>query len=221
MDPPQDDEELPDGTVLEPEELDITDAEEVAELDESRFVIGAEGKPDVAEGKPNAVERDTGEQSERPGARPDREPGASGGRDSPSQRTESGVDRRDSPRELRGSDVKRWITQNLRQTDSQYAYRLAAKTGNEISHQQLASDDIGMAFDGLLLWYAQQVGEGTAVEDTLGILLAESNIRVRFPLVGLQAFLEETDLEPEDSIADLLEVVRNRNGLVFPRGRQR
>ncbi|MFW5900648.1 MAG: DUF7500 family protein, partial [Halodesulfurarchaeum sp.] len=77
------------------------------------------------------------------------------------------------------------------------------------------------AFDGLLMWYAQQVGDGTAVEDTLGILLAESNIRVRFPVVGLIAYLEEQNLSPEDSIGELLSVIRDHDGLVFPRGRKR
>ena len=206
MDPPRDEEELPEGNVLEPEDLDISDAEEVEELDESRFVIGAEGKPDVEEeGAQEGVADDRSVS--------DTDPLAGG------DATTSGT--ADQSHELRGSDVKRWISQNLQQTDSQYAYRLAAKTGSEISHQQLASDDIGMAFDGLLMWYAQQVGEGTAVEDTLGILLSESNIRVRFPVAALQAYLEDNDLDPEDSIADLLAVVQEREGLVFPRGTRR
>ena len=206
MDPPRDDEELPEGNVLEPEDLDISDAEEVEELDESRFVIGAEGKPDVEEGAASGTNP-----SERTVSEPERLTGREDQRSNTADRSH----------ELRGSDVKRWITQNLRQTDSQYAYRLAAKTGGEISHQQLASDDIGMAFDGLLMWYAQQVGDGTAVEDTLGILLSESNIRVRFPVAALRAYLDENDLEPQDSIADLLAVVQEREGLVFPRGTRR
>lgn len=206
MDPPRDDEELPEGNVLEPEDLDISDAEEVEELDESRFVIGAEGTPNVEE--PLSHGRN---ETDPTGTEPD---GLAGSED-PEPVTAN------HPAELGGSDVKRWITQNLRQTDSQYAYRLAAKTGEEISHQQLASDDIGMAFDGLLMWYAQQVGGGTAVEDTLGILLSESNIRVRFPVAALQAYLDENDLDPGDSIADLLAVVQEREGLVFPRGTRR
>lgn len=206
MDPPRDDEQIPEGNVLEPEDLDISDAEEVEELDESRFVIGAEGTPNVEDSPSQgaaATDATAGE--------PERVPGIEDRETTPT----------DQPAELGGSDVKRWITQNLRQTDSQYAYRLAAKTGEEISHQQLASDDIGMAFDGLLMWYAQQVGDGTAVEDTLGILLSESNIRVRFPVAALQAYLDENDLDPGDSIADLLAVVQEREGLVFPRGTRR
>lgn len=212
MDPPRDREELADGSVLEPEDLDITDEEEVEELDESRFVIGAEGRPHVENKDDSLAAFESGRDVSGPPSKPSQA--------EQSPRNEADAESSEQM-ELRGSDVKRWITANLRRTDSQYAYRLAAKTGDDISHQQLASDDIGMAFDGLLMWYAQQVGDGTAVEDTLGILLAESNIRVRFPVVGLIAYLEEQNLSPEDSIGELLSVIRDHDGLVFPRGRKR
>ncbi len=213
MDPPRDRDEMPDGTVLTPEDLDISNEDEVEELDESRFVIGAEGRPHV-EGQEDSSFTDpkaeTGEM---------REAASTLDQDLPSTTTENRKSA--SQVELRGSDVKRWISANLKRTESQYAYRLAAKTGEDISHQQLASDDIGMAFDGLLMWYAQQVGDGTAVEDTLGILLAESNIRVRYPVAGMLAFLDQHDLSSEDSIGELLSVIRDHDGLVFPRGTNR
>ncbi len=229
MDEPRDREELGEGSVLSPEELDFTEEEEVEELDESRFVIGAEGQPQIenkeefeareAEAEnsnTNVVSAEEGEPAPQTEAQ-DQTTEPEQRQSEPAARSRSAQE----PLELRGSDVKRWITANLERTDSQYAYRLAAKTGDNVSHQELASDDIGMAFDGLLMWYAQQVGDGTAVEDTLGILLAESNIRVRFPLVGMISYLEKHDLSPEDSIADLLSVIREHDGLVFPRGRQR
>ena len=204
MDPPRDEEPV-EGTVLDPEDLEITDEDVVEKLEESRFVIGADGRPDVSGDATSAPDLTDPLDQENPDP--------SGTEPEP---TESRTGE-----ELRGSDVKRWITANLERTESQYAYRLAAKTGEDISHQQLASDDIGMAFDGLLMWYAQQVGDGTAVEDTLGILLAESNIRVRFPVAGMRAYLEEHDLSPEDSIEALLETIQEQDGLVFPRGTNR
>ncbi|MGM0372441.1 MAG: DUF7500 family protein [Halobacteriota archaeon] len=203
MDPPRDQEEMPDDSVLTPEDLDFREEEEVAELDESRFVIGAEGRPDVDKSTMGTTPEGDHRQSI---------PNAEAPTQTPKQQGSAGTE----SQELRGSDVKRWISANLRRTDSQYAYRLAAKTGENVSHQQLASDDIGMAFDGLLMWYAQQVGDGTAVEDTLGILLTESNVRVRYPVTGLLAYLEAHDLDPEDSIGDLLKTVREHDGLVFP-----
>ncbi|MFB6122455.1 MAG: hypothetical protein ABEJ78_03240 [Haloferacaceae archaeon] len=198
----------PDDTVLSPEDLDITSEDEVAELDEGRYVIGASGKPDVEAGAETASPPD------RPSARD--ETSLETFQRETRQDPHRGSRRSTGSESLSGSDVKRWITAELDRTDSQYAYRIAAKTGEDISHQQLASDDIGMAFDGLLMWYAQQVGGGTAVEEALGILLAESNIRVRYPVRGMVAYLDEHDLDPEDSIADLLAEIRDNEGLVFP-----
>lgn len=229
MDPPRDAEEIPDGSVLSPEDLDFTDEEQVEELDESRFVIGADSRPHV--GNRDGTGSQTGSRARKP--IPEGDESASIGKESEAgaemvgsaKESESGgstgEDDSRPQMELRGSDVKRWISANLERTDSQYAYRLAAKTGDDISHQQLASDDIGMAFDGMLMWYAQQVGDGTAVEDTLGILLAESNIRVRYPVAGMLAYLERHDLSADDSIGELLAVIRDHEGLVFPRGTNR
>jgi hypothetical protein len=56
----------------------------------------------------------------------------------------------------------------------------------------------------------------TAVEDVLGILLTESNVRVRYSPSCLQSILDAYDLGPEDTIADLYEAVRDDRGLVFP-----
>lgn len=194
-----------DGTVLSPEDLDITGDETVAEIDEGRYVIGAGGPPNV-EARPDTEREPT------PGV-PDRKTVADLQRESEAREARQSAP---SVESITGADVKRWIGRELHRTDSQYAYRIAAKTGRTVSHQQLASDDIGMAFDGLLMWYAQQVGGDTAVEDALGILLAESNIGVKYPVAGMAAYLDRHDLSPDDSIADLLAVIREQEGLVFP-----
>ncbi|MFB6081551.1 MAG: hypothetical protein ABEJ67_01900 [Halanaeroarchaeum sp.] len=211
MAPPRKPDDVSDDSVLSPEELDITGEKEVEELDEGRFVIGAEGRPNV-EAAASPDREDPATTIDRAADEPDDDD-----RDASSATRQSRTDREAPDRdEISGRDVKRWITAELDRTDSQYAYRIAAKTGEHVSHQQMASDDIGMAFDGLLMWYAQQVGGGTPVEEALGILLAESNIRVRYPVAGMLAYLEEHDLDPEDSIADLLEEIRDNDGLVFP-----
>lgn len=203
--PPSRDREDPDEeTVLSPEELDIAAEERVAEIEEGRFVIGSDGPPDTTD-----VIRASEREGEDSRARTLEDLERNANRES-SVLDDSGAD------QLTGAAVKRWISEELDRTDSQYAYRIAAKSGDAISHQQLASDDIGTAFDGLLMWYAQQVADGTPVEEALGILLAESNVRVRYPITGLLAYLEANDLDPDDSIADLLETIRDSGGLVFP-----
>ena len=231
----------PDEPILAPEDLDFTRDEKVEQLDEGKFVIGTEGEPRVPP-EERATDPDAGlfpgepESPETPGTEPESdevseeqpaseqvearsESGfghAGGGR--PRERTTSS--KRLDPDQLTGRAVKQFISSELRRTDSLYAYRIAAKTDDVVSHQQLASDDIGMAFDGLLMWYAQQVSSDTAVEDALGILLAKSNIRIRYPTKLLTAYLRKHDLSPDDDIADLLEVVRAAEGMVFPPGSQ-
>lgn len=232
----------PDEPILAPEDLDFTRDEKVEQLDDGKFVIGTEGEPRVPP-EERATDPDTGlfpgepespetsseaqPESEEP---PEQEPAAKstevssesgfenagGSRPQERKRTTQEID----PDQLTGRAVKQFISSELRRTDSLYAYRIAAKTDDVVSHQQLASDDIGMAFDGLLMWYAQQVSSDTAVEDALGILLAKSNIRIRYPTKLLTAYLRKHDLSPDDDIADLLEVVRAEEGMVFPPGSQ-
>ena len=196
--------------VLSPEELDIADDENVATLGGGRYVVGPDGPPNedkVQEvrsrlaGAVGADEDDSGDESEQPGS---------------TERTETESRSDQQSTTLSGREVKAWIDRQLTASDSRYAYRIAAKSGDQIAHQQLASDDIGMTFDALLLWYAQQVGHGTAVEEVLGILLAESNIRVQYPPQRFHSYLDENDLGPNDSISDLLRCIQDDGGLVFP-----
>lgn len=196
--------------VLSPEELDIADDENVATLGDGRYVVGPDGPPnedkvkEVRSRLADAVETD-----EEDGTSTEADDTSGGHGSEPTSTTDT--------QSLSGREVKSWIDRQLNASDSQYAYRIAAKSGDRISHQQLASDDIGMTFDALLMWYAQQVGNGTAVEEVIGILLAESNIRVKYPTRRLLAYLDENDLGPNDTISDLLRTIQDDDGLVFPR----
>ncbi|MFB6132967.1 MAG: hypothetical protein ABEJ44_06150 [Halanaeroarchaeum sp.] len=211
MVPPPEDDEPPTERALSPEELDLAAEERVAELEEGRYVIGADDPPKTTErtDAPTGNERDSS--SKRTLEDLQRESVSD-----PSDDRRSVLDSGDAGAELTDADVKRWISADLDRTDSQYAYRIAAKAGDSVSHQQLASDDIGTAFDGLMMWYAQQVAAGTPIEEALGILLAESTIPVRYPVAGLVAYLQKHDLEKDDSIGELLATIRRTDGLVFP-----
>ncbi|MCG1002963.1 MULTISPECIES: hypothetical protein [Halobacterium] len=204
-----------DETVLSPDELDIEAREEVASIGEDRYVIGPDGPPDPPESDETDDSGDADESTATESAQDDS--GDAGDGDA----TEQSVDGSESDEagELTGRDVKRWLGDELDEHDSEYAYRIAAKSGNAINHQQLATDDIGAAFDGLLVWYAQQVSAGTPVDEALGILLSESSVQARYPTSRLVAYLEANDLGPEDSIADLVETVSDNDGLVFPKRR--
>lgn len=201
-----------DEPVLSPEELDIEAREEVASIGDDRYVIGPDGPPNTPES--GEVESPEDAEGADEGEPPDGEPG-----DESEEDAEEAVESDADAGEVTGREVKRWLGDELAEHDAEYAYRIAAKSGDSINHQQLATDDIGAAFDGLLVWYAQQVAGGTPVDEALGILLAESSVQARYPTARLVAYLEAHDLGPDDSIRDLVETVSEEDGLVFPKRR--
>ena len=113
--------------------------------------------------------------------------------------------------------MKEWLGEELESHDAQYAYHIAAKYGDSVAHQQLATDDVGAAFDGLLVWYARQLAGSTSIDRALGILLGESSVQVKYPTKRLVEYLENNDLGPEDSIRELVETVDEQDGRSFPR----
>ncbi|WP_336037619.1 DUF7500 family protein [Halobacterium yunchengense] len=194
------------GDVLSPDELDIEAREEVAAIGDDRYVIGADREPDAPD-----PQRDAESGGGDGGGDADGDTAAGSAADEADPDTGSGSDP-----ETTGRDVKRWLRDELADHDAAYAYRIAAKSGDTVAHQELATDDIGAAFDGLLVWYAQQVAAGTPVDEALGILLSESSVQVRYPTERLVAYLEANDIGPNDSVSDLVAAVSEDGGLAFP-----
>jgi hypothetical protein len=222
-----------DERVLSPDELDIEEEEDVASLGDGRYVIGSDGPPDTDDVS-QSTEESSGTPESPPDAnqfeqaRPDQQaPSHSGTADSqqspsdsqqsPKASTQGGSSERRPNEPLTGREVKDWLGDELANHSSSYAYHIAAKSVGSVTHQQLATDDVGAAFDGLLVWYARQLSEGTPVDEALGILLAESTVQVRYPTSRLVSYLEAHDLGPEDSIGDLVDAVSAEGGLVFPK----
>ncbi|NEU56470.1 hypothetical protein [Halorussus sp. MSC15.2] len=194
-----------DGSALSPDELDIEDEEQVVSLDQDRYVIGTDDRPDV----------------------PANDTGTGAADDSAAASAESSATERPAADDQHGSapasggnvdsgTVKQWLEDDLQGVSAEYGFHVSAKADDAISHQQMFSDDVGTVFDSLLRWYAQQLTTETAVEDVLGILLTESNVRVRYSPSCLQSILEAYDLGPDDTIADLFEAVQDDRGMVFP-----
>jgi hypothetical protein len=195
-----------DGSALSPDDLEIDEQETVVPLDEDRYVIGTDERPDVPAdngGGPGGPSRET-----EAGDAPDDRRGD--GRSEGGSRAEAAASTVDS------GAVKKWLEDDLDSTSARYGFHVTAKSDDAISHQQVFSDDVGAVFDSLLRWYAQQLTTETATEDVLGILLTESNVRIRYSPSCLQAILESYDLGPDDTIADFLEAVRDDRGMVFP-----
>lgn len=143
------DESAADGTVLSPDELDITREKSVVELDEGRYVISADGaapsvpEEEVTPTKPADIEE---------------------------------VD--SAPPTLTEQDVTEWLNDRLSSVDSKYAFHLSGQFEGHLSQKSLYSDDVVTTFEDLLVWYASHVGGDTPVEDVLEILLAESDLGI-------------------------------------------
>ncbi|WP_128475902.1 DUF7500 family protein [Halorussus pelagicus] len=186
-----------DDGAVSPDELDIESEENVVSLDQDRYVIGTDQRPTVPEDAGDSGS--DGSQSGDGGARAS---------ESSEQTVAAGP--------MDSGAVKEWLEDDLDSVRAKYGFHVTAKSDDAISHQQMFSDDVGAVFDSLLRWYAQQLTTETAVEDVLGILLTESNVRVRYSPSCLQAILETYDLGPDDTIADLFEAVQDDRGMVFP-----
>jgi len=184
---PGEDEQAEEGPVLSPEELDIEDDERVAEIDEGRFVVSPDGPPETKDHLGNTAPDDT-------------QP-----RDAPPQEA--------SAPQLTEPLVHEWLRERLGESGARYGFDVTASFDGRVSQQRMASNDIITVFESLMLWYARQVDGDTPVEEVLGILLMESNVPVRYPASSLEALVEATDLDSQDTIAELLATVEDEDGV--------
>ncbi|WP_415382772.1 hypothetical protein [Halosimplex sp. TS25] len=177
-----------DGPILSPDELDITQDEHVAEIDDGRYVVSP-GDPidDVP-----TVDDGTDEPSSAPVEQP-----TDGATDTP---------------ELTESDVHAFLETQFEDSGSRYGFDITATFDGSIQQRQMVSNDVVTIFESLVLWYAQQIDGKTPVEEVLGILLMEANVPVRYPPASLRRLLESTELSPDDSIADLIAAVGDEDG---------
>jgi len=214
------------GKILSPHELDITESEYVEEIDEGRYVVS----PDSRKGG-NAR---SSTQGSRGGGQGGEQSGASGGQ----SRTSTGAPSGEGGGRLSGSSghsrsgrqpgqgessghsgelseqaVRRWLRQKYEHNNSKYAFDVTAQFDGVVSQRQMASNDLITVFESLMLWYAQQVDSSMPVEEVLGILLMESNVPVRYPPESVKNLIRSTDLGPNDTIADLLETVQEKDGV--------
>lgn len=201
--PPEepDEGESGEGRILAPDELDITESEHVEELEEGRFVVSPDGSPDVdPEHTGDADEPDQPPTGGGPGAQAGGNPDAS-----PPPRRRSATRGGDLTEEA----VHRWLRESLEGGHSRYAFDVTATFDGRVSQRRMASNDVVTIFESLVLWYAQQVDSDTPVEDVLGILLAESNVPVRYPPESIHRLIKSANLSPDDSIAELLEEIED------------
>jgi len=199
------------GPVLSPEEIDISDDERVRELEEGRFVVSS-GDP-IAEPDDEPAGQIEGETGGAPA--PSREEQAAEPEPAPEPTPQStGTDAAAAPQpELTARSVHNWLSDDLAAVNSRYGFDITAAFDGAVSQQRMVSNDVVTIFETLVMWYAQQVDRNTPIEEVLGILLTEANVPVEIPPAALQNALVDSDLSPDDSIADLMTAVRENDGL--------
>ena len=178
--PELDADDVADGPVLDPDELDISDDDRVAELDDGRYVISAN---DATPKVPSPEETE-----------PRRAP-------EPQQRPE--VD---------GTAVSRWLADSFQDDGFTHGFDATVKVDGTVSRHRMVSNDVTATFETLVLWYARQVAGTTPPEEALGLLLANSDLPVRFPTASLHRLLRDLDLAPDDDIRHLLAAVDEAGG---------
>ena len=182
------------GKVITEEELDLTRHDTVSELDDGRFLVstGESMSDEAAERRADAIDA----------------------RESASDDTDDDPTDTSDP-EITEIDVNRWLDEYFRGIDAQYGFHATAKFDDGVSRHQVVSNDVVTSFESLLIWYAQHVGGGTPVEEVLGILLAESNVSVRYPVGTLTGLLKRYDLDRNDSIGHLIDAVSDEDAVAL------
>ena len=182
------------GSALTPEELDIADSEYVRQLDDSgRYVVSPGGGP------PNV---------------PDSEPESHNdlqGRDENSDRTNSPAPARQHGGDIQSPEAARTLlAEELERSRARYGIDIVARfDGNTVRHRT-ASDDVIATFENLVQWYARHVTDGTPADEVIEILLREASF-IETETPNLAKLLEIHDLEQSDSIADLVEAIREES----------
>lgn len=192
---PDDDSDGDDGRILSPEELDIADDKHVAEIGDGRYVVSPN---DPIGDIPQASDTASGQET-APDVQSEPTPEKSTGRSGVGDRqAESSPDAA-----VAEADVRDWLAGQFESTDSRYGFDVTATFDGSVETRRMVSNDVVTIFESLVLWYAQQIDSNTPVEEVLGILLMEASVPVRYPTASLQRVLDSTDLDPDDSIADL------------------
>ncbi|MEF8881616.1 MAG: hypothetical protein V5A34_03715 [Halapricum sp.] len=209
-DPPDED----NGRVLAPDELDISDDEHVAEIDEGRYVVSPndpiEDPPDVSQASTDD-EPEPASDSEPPSdpvpeSEPD-EPDASESKSDPLRSTGSPDTGQIDLSDLTESDVSRWLKADFQDANSRYGFHVTATFDGRVFQRRMMSNDVVTIFESLILWYAQHIDSDTPVEEILGILLTETNVPITYPTESLSRAIKAEGLGPDDTIGELLECI--------------
>lgn len=147
----------------------------------------------------------------------DEETGSTGGPPAKSTGDEQPADAADPPAvELTQQRVSQFLAESLADADTSYGFDATVNIDGDVNRGRMSSDDIAETLEGLLRWYAKQTTDEVEPEAALGIILAGSTLEVEYPVQSAYAMLKQHDLQPDDSISDLLTAVRKEGAFTVP-----
>ncbi|MWV63677.1 hypothetical protein GRS48_02390 [Halorubrum sp. JWXQ-INN 858] len=189
----------------DPDDLDFTDDERVAEIDEGRYVVGTGGPPNVAASRSDpGPDDDSGFQApaeQKRAAERDPTSDAIGG-DPAGGSAE--VDRR---------AVSRWLATSFDGDGFAYGFDATLHTEGDTTRHRMVSNDVTATFDTLVSWFANNAGSDASPSEALGLLLVASDTPVDLPPVAITRFAAREGLSADDSIGDLVRAAEEAGGL--------
>ncbi len=187
------------GRVLSPEELDISSSEYVSELDqEGRYVVSAGGgAPEVPDDR-SGVDASSADASDA-----ETGDGADAAPEPASDTSSTGAGGIVSPEAARSL-----LSEELSRNDAGYGVDIVARFEGEPVRHRTVSNDVVATFEQLVRWYARHVADDTPTDEVVDILFREADLSRPTETPDLASLLEGHDLSPDDSIAEMVEAIR-------------
>ncbi len=218
-----------DESATTPDDLDFTDDERVAEIDEGRYVVGTSGRPNVdGAPPPDPLKKESDfETPAEPKRASEREPtgvdpraSTAGGSGGGAQGTRgghgasAGAGRRAwaADGEIDRQAVSRWLANSFEDDGFAYGFDATLHARGETSRNRMVSNDVTDTFDALVSWFAANAGADSPPPEALGLLLVAADTPVEIPTVALKRFAAREGLSPDDTIADLIRAAEQRGG---------
>jgi len=118
--------------------------------------------------------------------------------------------------ELTQQTVSQFLAESLTSTETSYGFDATVNIEGNVKRGRMSSDDVAETLEGLLRWYAEQTTDEMEPEAALGIILAGSTLEVEYPVQSVYAMLKRYELEPDDSISELLAAIREEGSFTVP-----
>ena len=190
------------GGVLSPDDLDITESPHVAEVEEGRFVVSADGPPAVSS-RP-----EPSESAGSPPREPEREQSTPDARDSLEAEPAAPRQLQSGPQPVHSPETARSIlADELGRSDARYGLDIVSELNGTTSRHRTTSDDVVGTFDSLVLWYAQNVATETPTQRTASLLFEKSEFTAPLSSRQVRQAARRHGLTKSSTIEELLDAL--------------